>query len=176
MLAALVLWGPAVAVLLQAMTITVSELMERKPPWKLFFNVGQYVLSICGAAAVLWVGGIQPTPTGPPVVMGVEQLPWVVAALVTYHVLNLAFVAGLAGTAGQSFWECFTDDFVYYTFTYFAVAALTPIVVVVAEGPWIFLPLLLLPLSAVWKTAAISREKERQALHDGLTDLPNRTR
>ena len=34
--------------------------------------------------------------------------------------------------------------------------------------------ILLLPLLAVYKTASISRAKERQSLHDALTDLPNR--
>ena len=35
-------------------------------------------------------------------------------------------------------------------------------------------PLLLLPLFAVYATAAMSVERERQALHDTLTGLPNR--
>ena len=36
------------------------------------------------------------------------------------------------------------------------------------------LPVLILPVIAVYRSARLSAEKEHQALHDGLTDLPNR--
>jgi diguanylate cyclase (GGDEF)-like protein len=39
---------------------------------------------------------------------------------------------------------------------------------------WTMLPLLLLPLLAVQKTAEMSRHQEHQSLHDPLTGLPNR--
>ena len=173
-LASLVLWGAPVAIVLQAVSVLVSELVAGKPLWKLAFNVGQYVLAMGAAAAVLALGGMAPTPTAPTTTLDLADLPWLTAAMLTYHLTNLALVAGLAGTAGQRFWESFTEDFWYYTFTFFAVAALMPIVVVIAAGPWALLPLLLLPMAAVWKTAAISRDKEHQAFHDSLTDLPNR--
>ena len=38
----------------------------------------------------------------------------------------------------------------------------------------IALPLLLLPILAVYRSASISAEKEHLGLHDSLTDLPNR--
>ncbi|MBV9097123.1 MAG: EAL domain-containing protein [Frankiaceae bacterium] len=41
------------------------------------------------------------------------------------------------------------------------------------QGPAL-VPLLVLPLFAVYATAAMSLERERQALHDSLTGLPNR--
>ncbi len=74
---------------------------------------------------------------------------------------------------GRTFADDFFDDFGYYFFTTMAVLAVSPIVVFVSVEP-AFLPLLLLPLYAVRKTASISREKEHQALHDSLTGLPNR--
>ncbi len=45
--------------------------------------------------------------------------------------------------------------------------------IVAVESAW-YLPLLLLPFFAVVKTGEISREKERQSLHDSLTGMPNR--
>ena len=52
--------------------------------------------------------------------------------------------------------------------------ALSPVVVVVTAPSWQLLPLFLLPLFLVHKTASISREKEHAALHDALTGLANR--
>jgi len=49
-----------------------------------------------------------------------------------------------------------------------------PIIVVVIERGPDLVPLLLLPLAAVYATAAMSLERERQAMHDVLTGLPNR--
>ena len=52
--------------------------------------------------------------------------------------------------------------------------ALTPIVVMVTSQSVAALPLLLLPILAVYRSASLSAEKEHLALHDSLTDLPNR--
>jgi len=53
--------------------------------------------------------------------------------------------------------------------------ALSPIVIIVADRSLIFLPLLLLPVYAVYRSTSISAQKEHQANHDSLTDLPNRS-
>lgn len=58
-----------------------------------------------------------------------------------------------------------------------AVLALSPLIAIVAIAhpySWTLLPLLLLPLLAVQKTAEMSLQREHQALHDPLTGLPNR--
>jgi diguanylate cyclase (GGDEF)-like protein len=52
--------------------------------------------------------------------------------------------------------------------------ALAPIVIVAVERSIVLLPVLILPVIAVYRSARLSAEKEHQALHDGLTDLPNR--
>ena len=55
--------------------------------------------------------------------------------------------------------------------------ALSPLVAAVAVAQpysWTLLPLVLLPLIAVQRTAQMSREREHEALHDPLTGLPNR--
>ena len=56
-----------------------------------------------------------------------------------------------------------------------ALLCLSPLLVVVAERSSGFLPLLLVPLYAVGQAAALAQERERQALHDPLTGLANRT-
>ncbi len=177
--ATLYLWGPLPALVMMALATLMSELLARKVVWKLFFNVGNYTLSVLAASAVL-DRGIWPTTEAGEITprdLGLVALSWVV-----YHLVNLAIVAGLA--EDQSWWESFTEDFWFYTVSTFAVLTLSPLVAVVAihEGTWVILPLLVPPLLAVHLTAQMSQEREHladkrahEALHDQLTGLPNQT-
>jgi diguanylate cyclase (GGDEF)-like protein len=173
--AALYLWGFAPAILLQASAILVGEIMNRKDIWRVLFNVGQYVISIAAAWGVLYLAGVSTSPAAPRSEFHGTDAGWVLLSWATYHVVNLALVAGTAESDGDTWWESFSDDFWYYTFSTLSVLAVSPFIVVMASQAWQFVPLLLLPLMAVYLTAAVSRDKERQALHDALTDLPNRT-
>jgi len=172
--ATMYMWGFAPAVILQAVAVLLSEMVQRKDVWKLVFNVGQYVMSVSAAWLVMSLGGVNPTLGHP--TQGIEpvDIGWMVLSWMAYHLVNLCMVAGLAGSAGQTWWESFSEDFWYYTFSTMAVLAISPfIVAMLLLNPW-FVPLLLLPLIAVYKTASISRSRERQSLHDALTNLPNR--
>jgi len=173
--AALYLWGFAPAIVLQAAAILVGEIMNRKDVWRILFNVGQYVVSIAAAWGVLFLVGVSTSPAAPRTAFHGSDIGWVLASWSVYHLVNLALVAGTAASDGQTWWESFSDDFWYYTFSTLSVLAVSPFIVVMASQAWQFVPLLLLPLMAVYLTAAVSRDKERQALHDALTDLPNRT-
>ena len=57
-LAMLYLWGFWPAVLLQAGACVVSETVKKKESWKLFFNVGQYAISLAAAWGVMWLFGV----------------------------------------------------------------------------------------------------------------------
>ncbi|MFI5101278.1 MAG: putative bifunctional diguanylate cyclase/phosphodiesterase, partial [Actinomycetes bacterium] len=82
--------------------------------------------------------------------------------------------SGVGADTGQSFREAFTEDFSYYVVTTAAVLALSPLVVLAAvASPW-YVPLLLIPMFAVHKTARMSVVEQHAALHDPLTGLPNR--
>jgi diguanylate cyclase (GGDEF)-like protein len=172
--ATLYVWGFAPAVILQAVAVLLSEIIQRKDIWKLVFNVGQYVMSVTAAWLVMWTAGVTPSVGQPTTSLAVHDAVWMGLSWVAYHLVNLCMVAGLASSSGQTWWESFSEDFWYYTLSTLSVLAVSPFIVgMLLVQPWL-VPFLLLPLVAVYKTAAISRSKERESLHDALTNLPNR--
>ncbi len=159
--ATMYVWGIAPAVALIAGSVILAELLQRKPLWKIVFNVGQYVLSLTAAWLVVWLAGEGGTPFDPNVGLSGSDLWWIIGSWAVYHLANLAFVAGLAHSDGQTWWESFSEEFLFYTVSVAAVLALSPLIAVVAvadSGSWALLPLLLLPLLAVQKAAEMSRE------------------
>ena len=63
----------------------------------------------------------------------------------------------------------------YQAFVTLALLSAAPLVVVVMNRSVLLVLLFLLPLSAIYANAAMSLNREYQALHDQLTGLPNRT-
>jgi diguanylate cyclase (GGDEF)-like protein len=174
--ATLYIWGWLPAILLMAAATLISEIVERKPLWKVIFNIGQYVISVAAAAVVLSAGIGLPGLRAEPEQLNAQWMPWIVLSWVAFHLVNLALVAGLNEEGG--WWASFTEEFWFYTSSTMAVLALSPLVAVVAVADakysWALLPLLMLPLMAVQRTAQMSQEREHRALHDPLTGLPNR--
>jgi diguanylate cyclase (GGDEF)-like protein len=174
--AILLIWGLAPAVLLQFVAIMMREFLMRKEWWRVLFNAGQYAICLGAAALVLRAFGIHATLGHPQVMTGGLLLAFFVAA-VTYHMVNLVLIAVILSIRrGTTLWSELIDEFWYYTSTTMAVIALSPVLAVVAMQSWQMIPLLLLPLFLVYKTASISMEREQQALHDALTGLANRKR
>ncbi|MDP9394547.1 MAG: EAL domain-containing protein [Actinomycetota bacterium] len=171
--AMLLMWGLWPAIIVQTIATVCSEVRKRKPAWKHIFNVGQYNVSLAAAALVLPLTGVTPSLTEPLREFELSHMPWVALSWLVYFVVNNALVSGVLSYT-DDFRALFLDDIAYYAITTFAVLALSPLVVVVAQAQWALLPLLLLPLLLVLKTAQMSLEKEHQAAHDALTGLPNR--
>jgi diguanylate cyclase (GGDEF)-like protein len=166
-------WGLWPAVVAQSLATIAAELRKRKAPSKLLFNVGQYNLSLAAGWLVLRAAGASPSLAEPLSGLVPDDVPWVLGSWVVYFTVNNALVSGVLSYA-QSFRSGFTEDLGYYVTTTFSVLALSPVVVVLAEHAWGMLPLLLVPLGLVYKTASMSLEQEHRAAHDDLTGLPNR--
>ena len=160
--AAMYLYGPWPALTFLALATLMSQLTMKKAAWKVPFNVGQYNLSVAPAALIMvfWLvnaGERVPTLANPSTGLDAVDLIWVVAGWFAFFLTNNSLVSVMAGDERRTFSDDFFEDLGYYFFTTFAVLALSPLVVFVAPVP-IYLPLLLLPLYAVHKTASISRE------------------
>ena len=172
--AIVLIWGPAPAIVVQFFAISIREVLMRKSWWRVIFNAGQYAICTGAAAVVLRVFGSRPSLGHPDLVRGGILIGLAVAA-VTYHMLNLYLVGVILSIRkGSTIWAEIVDEYWYYTSTTMAVIALSPVLAVVAVHSWQMIPLLLLPLFLVYKTASISLEREQQALHDALTGLANR--
>jgi diguanylate cyclase (GGDEF)-like protein len=172
--AILYMYGIGPALLAQALVTVTSELMRRKAPWKVAFNVGQYSLSLAATWPLMMLVGVSPSLAAPTEGFAGTDVVWMAGTWVVYFLVNTTLVAGVAGDEGQTFVESFFEDFWYYVLTHFAVFVLSPVVAIVALDAWLMLPLFLLPLFAVHRAAAISREKDHAASHDPLTGLANR--
>jgi diguanylate cyclase (GGDEF)-like protein len=99
----------------------------------------------------------------------------VLAAAAVYFVANNSLVGvAIALSTGSKVLRTVRTTVVQEALSDCVLLALSPIVIAVAQTNLMFLPLLLLPVLAVYRSASISAEKEHQALHDCLTDLPNR--
>ena len=172
--ALLIHWGLAVALLMQTVATILADAVRQKAPWRTAFNVGQYAVSFTAAWWVLRLLGHHPSPGAPMTIDG-PALPAIVAAGAVYFFLNNGLVSqALALRHHSSPRTEFFDNFGYQVAANGALIGLAPIVVIVMERGPVLVPLLLLPLAAVYATAAMSVERERQALHDMLTGLPNR--
>lgn len=173
--AILFLWGLWPAIVVVSIASLASDLRARKTAWKLYFNVGQYNVSIGAAWLVMTFSSRTPNLQHPLTTLTGADLPWMVGACLAYFSTNLVLVSGALAWK-SSFRAFLLDDFPHYAATTFSVLALSPLIVAVANTAWELLPLLLIPLVLVYKMAQMSLEKEHQAWHDPLTALPNRTR
>ncbi len=155
----------------------VAELLQRKPAWKVLFNVGQYAISVTAAWLVLLAAGAAASPTesaGRPV-RGRSLGGWWARGSSTTSSTSRSS-AGSPARRRDVVGVLLRGVLVLH-----GLRARSPRALAadrhrgrVRPGSWTLLPLLLLPLMAVQKAAQMSREKEHQALHDPLTGLPNR--
>ena len=173
--AALLYWGFPVAAVLRAVTTLVVALSARRAAFRALFNVAQLTLSLAAAAAVLAVAHVHPSPARPWVPAG-SQLGAVGLAAAAYFACNFVLVGvAVALHARAPLLATLRRALPYQAFVTLALLSAAPLVVVVMNRSVLLLLLFLLPLSAIYANAAMSLNREYQALHDQLTGLPNRT-
>jgi diguanylate cyclase (GGDEF)-like protein len=186
--------GTVVAVVVQAIASLIGDISRKKPLWKAAFNVSQTTLSLAAAGALLeGITGL-PRVVGPAFVT--NDIPAILLAAGAFFLTNNG-LAGAALALAQSIpvVRYLREDFGFQVLTSGVLLALSLIVVVVAAFSPLLVPLLTLPVVAVYRSASTSLENARlvsrleqslvqlteqsaknqyQALHDALTDLPNR--
>jgi diguanylate cyclase (GGDEF)-like protein len=169
--AALVGFGIVPALVAQVAASVVGDVIERKPPWKAGFNVGQYTASLVAADAAIRVTGVERG--------ALDSVPAVAGVLLgasAFFLVNTALVSvAIALSQGRDVLGFFLRQLPFQCATECALLALAPIVVVSIERSLWLVPLLLLPLGAVYRGAAVAMRGDHERNHDALTGLPNRT-
>ncbi|WP_433433771.1 putative bifunctional diguanylate cyclase/phosphodiesterase [Nonomuraea sp. CA-141351] len=172
--AVLLHFGLPVAVLMQAVAVTMNGVVTRKSWHRVMFNVAQSTLALTAAAVVLGLFGIVPSPAVP-WVPGGGDLPAIALAGVAYFATRATLVCGaVALHERRSITRVLKVTVGPQALVYAGLLGLAPLVVVVMEHSPGLVPLFVAPLTAVYFTATLSMRRDHQALHDELTGLPNR--
>ena len=167
--------GTRAAIFALVAAALLAGLARRKGMWRTSFDMAVYTLA-AGAGALVFAGGAHAPLAGISVAVDVTTLPAIlVGAAVMFVVVHSASAMTSALQAGLSATAHLTRDFTFQASTAGVLMALTPMAVVAAEQSLIVVPLMGLPLYSVYKSARSSLGRERDALHDTLTGLPNRT-
>ena len=167
-------FGPVLAIAAQALASFIGDVAGKKQALKVAFNVAQYSLAWALAGLLF-----QAMMGGRTIRSGTEfTWRWGAALVVsgaTYFLCNSALVGMIIAVSTRtSLWRSVSGMIAREASSDVVLLALSPIVIVASERSLVLLPVLLLPVLAVYRSALLSAEKEHQAMHDALTDLPNR--
>ncbi|URN01954.1 bifunctional diguanylate cyclase/phosphodiesterase [Actinomadura madurae] len=172
--AALLYAGLPVAAALQAVAVITCGILRARAPHRIAFNAAQYTLSLAAAQLVLALFGDLATPSDRWVPDG-SDLPAIALAGAVYFACNDTLVgAAVALHARVPLLKALRWDLAYQVLVHLALLGLAPLMVVAMDRSALFVPLIVLPFIAVYMNASVSVRREHQALHDGLTGLPNR--
>ncbi|MFU8871073.1 putative bifunctional diguanylate cyclase/phosphodiesterase [Micromonospora sp. SL4-19] len=165
-------WGLGPAVAVQAVAVAVSGWRMGYALWRTAFNGAQYACALAAAYAV--------TRLGPGDLFYGGRLHWTdVAAVGGATAAWFAVNYGLVNSAirlrfGDRWWPSVRLGLAYELLSTGSLLLLAPVLVAAARASAALIPLVLVPLFAVYRMARLSTEREQLAALDPLTGLPNR--
>jgi diguanylate cyclase (GGDEF)-like protein len=182
-------FGTPAAVVVQAACTLVTEVLHRKPPWRMVFNVSQFILAVAASGASLSLITGRELMAGSYTIANENLGPILAGGLVLLATNSLMTGIAITLAQGRAILPRLPKLLFLQPLTDVILCALAPIIVVVTERSLFLVPLLMAPLAAVYKSTRFSMESaqlarelaaqaqrnEYQAMHDALTDLPNRS-
>ncbi|WNM40726.1 EAL domain-containing protein [Micromonospora halotolerans] len=165
-------WGLGPAVAVQAVAVAVSGWRLGYAGWRTAFNGAQYACALAAAYAV--------SRLGPGELFGDGRLHWTDVAAVggataTWFVVNYGLVScAIRLRFGDRWWPSVRQGLAYELLSTGSLLLLAPVLVAAARASAALIPLVLVPLFAVYRMARLSAEREQLADLDPLTGLPNR--
>ncbi|MFF5214646.1 putative bifunctional diguanylate cyclase/phosphodiesterase [Micromonospora sp. NPDC000442] len=165
-------WGLGPAVAVQAVAVVASGVRMRHAPWRTAFNAGQYACSLAAAYAI--------TRLGPGGIYDGAALGWTdITAIGGAGVAWFAVNYGLVTTAvrlrfGERWWPNAWHGLPFELLSTGSLLLLAPVLVTAARASAALVPLVLVPLFAVYRMARLTVEQHQLAALDPLTGLPNR--
>ena len=172
---ALVLIGPlSLALVVQALAVAIDDRIHRRPVRIVLFNIGQYLLTLSAARLAFCVVADEPL-FGLTTSLTASDIPAALLAGVVYFVVNNGLVAtAVALDSGRAPAQVLAEDVRFQIATSSILLGLAPVTAHAANFSVFMLPLLVLPMLGVDSNAKMSLNRQREALHDNLTGLPNR--
>ncbi len=164
--------GPSPAMAIAAGAGLIADLLQGKPLWKGLFNGLQGALALGAGAAVL----LLLDPSGPSrLYADIRDLPALLAAGgVLFLVNHLAVTGALALHQGLRFTSLVRADLTLHAASTLMMVILSPVLLVASRHSLYLVPILLVPIGAVYFAARALSERDRQASTDHLTGLNNR--
>ncbi|NLU79514.1 EAL domain-containing protein [Micromonospora sp. HNM0581] len=165
-------WGLGPAVAVQAVAVAVSGVRMRHAPWRTAFNAAQYACALAAAYAI--------TRLGPGGIYDGATLSWIdVAAIggagVAWFAVNYGLVtAAVRLRFGERWWPTAWHGLPFELLSTGSLLLLAPVLVTAARASAALVPLVLVPLFAVYRMARLTVEQHQLAALDPLTGLPNR--
>ncbi len=173
--AAMLFWGFPVAALLRATAIAIVGIAQRNAPPRIAFNVAQLSISLYAASLALRAVGVAPRPGYPWIPVHGPQLALFALAGAAYFVVNFGVVMGAVSLGTRTpIFRVIRANLAYQAGVTIVLLATTPLVAIAMRTSPMIVALFLLPLAAIYFSAAMSVQRDHQANHDELTGLLNR--
>lgn len=162
------------ALLAVAIAPTITDVRKRKAVSRTLFNSAQFTLSLAGGGiAGSMIGDLGSVSAGDPV-----TVRWLAAVLVACGVgfaLNSVFISvAVALHTGLPVLEMLRRSVGINLGMDGLLLALAPIFVVVGLQSLLLVPLLLITVWIIFRSAALALRNKHEATHDQLTGIPNR--
>ena len=172
---ALLLLGQVeLAILAQVIGSAAGDLARSKPWWKTLFNLAQYSISVAAAGAVLGVVG-QYRPDSPNAFAPTALLLMFLSGVTLYLVNNALIAIAIATSQGISLRVLLRNDVLFQAAVMFVLLSQAPLLVLAIDRAMGLVPLFLPAVAVAYRNSRVSVQRDHEALHDALTDLPNRT-
>ncbi|MFF0230394.1 putative bifunctional diguanylate cyclase/phosphodiesterase [Micromonospora sp. NPDC005254] len=165
-------WGLGPAVAVQAVGVIVSGWRMRHAAWRTAFNVGQYACALAAAYGVIQLGPGAVFDGGR---LHATDVAAVGGATLAWFVVNYGLVSWAVRLRfGGRWWPTVRQGVGFELLSTGSLLLLAPVLVAAARLSAALIPLVLVPLFAVYRMARLTVEQQHLAAADPLTGLPNR--
>jgi diguanylate cyclase (GGDEF)-like protein len=160
-------WGLGEAIVVQAAAVAVSAWRMRHLPWRAIFNISQYALALSAAYAVTRLADGGRPGWRDVAVFALAGMAWF---LVKYGSVTVAVRLRFGGR----WWSAFAQGLAFESLSTGSLLLLSPVLLAAAQTSAALIPLVVVPLYAVYRMARLSAEQDQLGRLDPLTGLANR--
>jgi diguanylate cyclase (GGDEF)-like protein/PAS domain S-box-containing protein len=153
-------WGGFPGAVAMACGAVAGGIATRRPAWKIAFNSAQYSLSVVGALAVVHAVLDEPIRTIGSFAPG-DLVAVFLGGLVFFMLNNTLVATAVALAQGRPVIATNLEGFGFHSATSAAVVSLAPVVLVLIGWSAFIMPLLLIPLVAVYQGGRAASEQKR---------------